>query len=113
MALDLDKIRWDDHDLEKITEMVSRRVAIDVESGRAVVWSQLKKGAITPIHTHAGDQWIQVRRGSIAVTVRGVPSVVAEGGSLTILGGAPHQVEALDDSIVLDVRDGDVEFRSS
>ena len=32
MALDLDKIRWDDHDLEKITEMVSRRVTIDVET---------------------------------------------------------------------------------
>jgi quercetin dioxygenase-like cupin family protein len=108
MTLDIDRIRWDACELEKVTELVSRRVV--TEAGRMVVWSQIKKGALVPVHSHSGEQTIQVKQGALGVTLRGVRTVVAEGETLVIPAGAAHETEALEDSVVIDVREGDAKF---
>ena len=110
MTLDIDRTRWDACELEKVTELVSRRVI--TEAGRMVVWSQIKKGTLVPVHSHSGEQAIQVKRGALCVTLRGVRTVVAEGETLVIPAGATHETEALEDSVVIDVREGDATFRS-
>jgi quercetin dioxygenase-like cupin family protein len=46
------------------------------------------------------------------VTIRGVPTVVAEGETLVVPPGVLHETEALDDSVVIDVREGEAEFQS-
>lgn len=110
MPADPNAVNWDDCALEKITEMVSRRVFEDRESGVLVVQTELRKGALVPQHTHAGDQLIQVRQGAIVVTIGGLQRPVRTGESVTIPAGAPHQIEALEDSVVVDVRSGEATF---
>jgi len=110
MTLDIDRIRWDACELEKVTELVSRRVV--AEAGRMVVWSQIRRGALAPVHSHAGEQTIQVKQGALCVTLRGARTVVAAGETLVIPARAAHETEALEDSVVIDVRDGDTKFSS-
>ena len=46
--------RWADIDLDKVTEMVSRKeIQCD---GESLVQTYLKKGALVPIHAHGGHQ---------------------------------------------------------
>jgi len=108
MTLDIDRIRWDACELEKVTELVSRRVV--TEAGRMMVWSQIKKGALVPVHSHAGEQTIQVKQGALCVTLGTVRTMVAEGETLIVPAGAAHEIEVLEDSVVIDVREGEAEW---
>jgi quercetin dioxygenase-like cupin family protein len=110
MPADPNRVNWDECALERITEMVSRRVSIDRRTGTVCVQSHLRKGALVPQHTHPGAQRIQVLAGALAVRVDGVTSTLGVGDTITIAPGVRHELEALDDSIVVDARDGDVEF---
>ena len=46
MAADPKAIAWDDCALEKVTEMVSRRVCVDRDTGTTLVQTHLRKGAL-------------------------------------------------------------------
>ena len=91
--------RWDEIALEKITEMVSRKVV----SGERETMSQiyLKRGAVVPQHVHQSEQMTYVLQGSLKLLVSGEEVTVREGEVLHISPGVPHQVEALDDTFVL------------
>ena len=104
MAVDPNRIAWETCALEKITEMVSRRVFEDREAGATIVQTELRKGALVARHTHAGEQWIQVLQGAVAVSLDGAVISLEAGESMTVPAGAPHQLEALEDSVVVDVR---------
>ena len=110
MPADLTGVNWDDCALERITEMVSRRIWIDRQAGTMYAQSHLRKGALVPVHRHSGVQRIQVTTGAVAVTVDGVVATLETGETITIPAGVRHELEALDDSIVVDAHDGDVEF---
>ena len=108
MPADPSRVNWDTCTLEKITEMVSRRVYADRKAGVTIVQTELRKGALVAQHTHAGEQSIQVMQGSIVVTLNGAEISLGAGESVTVPAGAPHQVEALDDSVVVDVRENGI-----
>ena len=95
--------RWDDVELDKVTEMVSRK---EISAGdQALVQTYLKKGALVPRHAHAGPQWIYVLQGALDVTFAGQPSItLREGEVLHISAGTAHQAEAIEDTFVLDLR---------
>jgi quercetin dioxygenase-like cupin family protein len=95
--------RWDDHELDKVTEMVSRKEI--AAAGQAMVQTYLKKGARVPQHAHPAAQWIYVLQGALDVSLAGHPGIVVrEGEVLYVPAEALHQAEALDDTFVLDVR---------
>ena len=100
-------VRWDDLDFDLVTEMVARK---SIVAGDELVQSYLKKGALIPLHTHAEAQWICVQQGALSMVVGGAMMLVKEGGVLRVPAGVPHQGEALDDTLVLDIRRGGVEF---
>ena len=64
----------------------------------------LKKGALIPLHAHAGEQMIYVLQGALRALVEAEEVTVREGEVLYVPAGVPHQSEALDDTFVLDVR---------
>lgn len=102
--------RWDQLPLEKVTEMVARKVVTGLDT--VVVQTYLKKGALVPRHAHAAEQMIYVLQGALRALVDGAEITVREGELLRIPLRAAHQAEALDDTFVLDIRrsPGDIRF---
>jgi quercetin dioxygenase-like cupin family protein len=93
--------RWDEIALEKITEMVSRKVI----SGDRITIAQvyLKRGTLVPRHSHPNEQISCVLQGALRVLVGGEEITVREGEVLHVPASVDHQAEALDDTFVLDV----------
>lgn len=93
--------RWDEITLDKVTEMMSRKIVAGEREMLAQIY--LKRGALVPIHAHASEQMTYVLQGSLKFTVGGEEIIVREGEVLHIPPGTPHQAEALEDTFELDV----------
>ena len=93
--------RWDEIALEKITEMFSRKIVAGERQTLAQIY--LKRGALVPMHAHDSEQMTYVLQGALRFRVGPDDVVVREGEVLHIPSGVPHQAEALDDTLELDV----------
>lgn len=91
--------RWEELPLEKITEMVARKV---VPAGPCTLTqAYLKKGAVVPVHVHAGAVVVYVLQGALRARVDREEVTVREGDVLVVPAGVPHQAESLDDTFVM------------
>jgi quercetin dioxygenase-like cupin family protein len=93
--------RWDEIALEKVTEMLSRKI---VSGDREMlVQSYVKRGCLVPMHAHPSEQMIYVLQGALRFLVGGEEITVREGDVLHIPANVAHQSEALEDTFELDV----------
>jgi quercetin dioxygenase-like cupin family protein len=92
-------VRWDELPLEKVSEMVSRKVL----AGAGLVVSQVyfKKGTLVPVHAKPTEQVVYVLQGALRVTIAGEEQAVREGESIVIAAGSARQAESLDDTFML------------
>ena len=97
----IQQYRWDEIALEKVTEMISRKIITGEREMLTQIW--LKKGAIVPMHDHESEQITWVFQGALKFTIEGREIIVREGDVLHIPSRVPHQAEALDDTLELDV----------
>ena len=81
--------------------MISRKIVAGDHEMIAQVY--LKRGALVPIHSHESEQLTYVLQGAIKFLVDGDEFTVREGEVLHIPSGVPHQAEALDDTLELDL----------
>jgi quercetin dioxygenase-like cupin family protein len=93
--------RWDEIALEKVTEMISRKIVTGDREMLAQTY--LKRGALVPMHSHDSEQMTYVLQGALRFVVEGEEIIVREGEVLHIRSGTPHQAEALEDTFELDV----------
>jgi quercetin dioxygenase-like cupin family protein len=93
--------RWDELALEKVTEMISRKIVTGEREMIAQVY--LKKGALVPMHSHESEQMTYVLQGALKFLIGGEEITVREGEVLHIPSWVEHQAEALDDTFELDV----------
>lgn len=93
--------RWDEIALEKVTEMISRKVVRGERETLAQVY--LKRGTLVPLHAHDDEQMTYVLQGALQSLVGGEEVRVEEGEVLLVPAGVPHQVVALDDTFVLSI----------
>jgi quercetin dioxygenase-like cupin family protein len=93
--------RWDEIALEKVTEMISRKIVSGEREMMAQIY--LKRGALVPMHMHDSEQMTYVLQGALRFLVKGEEITVREGEVLHIPSGTPHQAEALEDTLELDV----------
>jgi quercetin dioxygenase-like cupin family protein len=93
--------RWDEITLEKVTEMISRKIVAGAREMVAQVY--LKKGALVPMHAHDSEQMTYVLQGALKFLINGEEITVREGEVLHIPSGVDHQAEALDDTFELDL----------
>ena len=93
--------RWDEIALEKVTEMISRKIV----TGEREMLGQIyfKKGALVPMHSHESEQLTYVLQGALKFLIGGEEIIVREGEVLRIPSWVPHQAEALEDTFELDV----------
>jgi quercetin dioxygenase-like cupin family protein len=93
--------RWDEIALEKVTEMISRKIVSGEREMLAQIY--LKRGALVPMHAHESEQMTYVRQGALRFLSEGEEITVREGEVLHIPSRVPHQSEALEDTLELDV----------
>jgi quercetin dioxygenase-like cupin family protein len=93
--------RWDEIALEKITEMISQKIVAGDREMLAQIY--LKRGALVPMHAHESEQMTYVLQGALKYHVGAEEIVVREGEVLHIPSRVPHQAEALEDTLELDV----------
>ena len=101
MASRISLHRWDEIALEKVTEMISRKIVSGEREMLAQIY--LKRGALIPIHTHDSEQMTYILQGALRFLVDGEEVIVREGEVLHIPSRMPHQAEALEDTLELDV----------
>ncbi|MGE0450070.1 MAG: cupin domain-containing protein [Vicinamibacterales bacterium] len=93
--------RWDEIALDKVTEMLSRKI---VSGDREMlVQVYVKRGCLVPRHSHQSEQMTYVLQGALRFLVDGEEITVREGEVLHIPSGVEHQSEALEDTFELDV----------
>jgi quercetin dioxygenase-like cupin family protein len=93
--------RWDEIALEKVTELLSRKI---VSGDREmIVQVYVKRGCLVPMHAHESEQMTYVLQGALKYLVAGEEIVVREGEVLHIPSGVEHQAEALEDTFELDI----------
>src|SRR5687767_15461468 len=93
--------RWDEIALEKITEMISQKIVAGEREMLAQIY--LKRGALVPMHAHDSEQMTYILQGALKFLVGSEEIVVREGEVLHIPSLVPHQAEALEDTLELDV----------
>jgi len=93
--------RWDEIALEKVTELVSRKIVTGEREMLAQVY--LKRGSVIPMHAHESEQMTYVLQGALKFSVGGEEITVREGEVLHIPSRIPHQAEAIEDTFSLDV----------
>ena len=93
--------RWDEIALDKVTEMISRKIVTGEREMLAQIY--LKRGALVPMHSHESEQMTYILQGALKVVVDGEEITVREGEVLHVPSGVPHQAEALEDTFELDV----------
>src|SRR6188768_3795794 len=93
--------RWDEIALEKVTEMLSRKIVAGHR--QMLVQSYVKRGCLVPMHAHEAEQMTYVLQGALKFVVGGEEITVRDGDVLHIPAGVAHQVEAIDDTFELDI----------
>ena len=71
--------RWDEIALEKVTEMISRKIVTGEREMVAQIY--LKKGALVPMHSHESEQMTYVLQGAMKFLIGGEEITRARRGS--------------------------------
>ena len=93
------RFRWDELELEKVTEMVARKVIAGAET--TLTQAYFKRGTLVPLHAHPTEILLYVLQGAVRVQLGTEEQIVREGEVLVVAAGRPHQAESLDDTFVL------------
>ena len=93
--------RWDEIALEKVTDMISRKIVTGEREMLAQIY--LKKGCVVPMHSHESEQMTYILQGALKFLIGGEEIIVREGEVLHIPSWVEHQAEPLDDTFELDV----------
>ena len=93
--------RWDEIALEKVTEMLTRKIVTGEREMLAQIY--LKRGALVPMHSHESEQMTYILSGALRFLIGGEEITVREGEVLHIPSWLPHQAEALEDTFELDI----------
>ena len=93
--------RWDDIELEHLSESISRRLVTADRMMLAHVI--LKAGCVVPAHSHENEQVTYILKGALKFDLDGKEVIVREGEVLHIPSHVMHGAEALEDTLDLDV----------
>ena len=93
--------RWDEIALEKVTELISRKIVTGEREMLTQIY--LKRGALVPMHSHESEQLTYVLQGALKFLVDGREITVRAGEVLHIPSWMPHQAEAIEDTFEVDI----------
>jgi quercetin dioxygenase-like cupin family protein len=96
--------RWEDLPHERVTDLLSRKII----NGDSMMMAQvfLKRGSIVPRHSHHNEQFTYIIDGALRFRIgeNGDEEIIVRTGEvLHIPSHVPHEAEALEDTLDLDV----------
>ena len=97
----METLRWDEVPVEQLSPSIGRQM-LHTER-MTVARITLASGAVVPEHRHENEQVANVVSGRLRFTVGDEERVVRGGESVVVPSDVPHSVEALEDSLVLDL----------
>ena len=96
--------RWSDIPRERVTDLLDRRLITGERMMLAHVY--LKQGCIVPKHSHENEQLTYILEGALRFKLgddQSLEVTVSAGEVLHIPSNLPHQAEALEDTLDVDV----------
>ena len=96
--------RWDEMPKERVTNLIDRRIVSGERMMIAHVY--LAKGAIVPRHSHHNEQVTYILEGALRFRMGddGAEELVVRGGEVLVIpSNVPHEAEALEDTLDVDV----------
>jgi quercetin dioxygenase-like cupin family protein len=93
--------RWDALDRERMNTLVEREVFHAAHL--TVARLHLAAGAVVPEHSHPNEQITCLLEGKLKFVSAGREIVISAGDMLEIPPHEPHRVEALEDSVAMDL----------
>ncbi|MCC7496573.1 MAG: cupin domain-containing protein [Bryobacterales bacterium] len=97
----MSQYRWSEIPKEQMNPLCARQV---LHSERMTVARlYLTKGAIVGEHHHENEQLTTVEQGQLKMILAGVEYLLGAGESLVIAPNVPHWVEAIEDTVAVDV----------
>ena len=96
--------RWDDVPLERVTDLLDRRLITGDRMMLAHVY--LKKGCIVPKHSHENEQLTYILEGALRFTLgeeQNIDVTVSAGEVLHIPSNYPHMAVAIEDTLDVDI----------
>ena len=97
----MDVQHWSEWPVEQLSPAIGRQMAHT--DSMTVARIILAKGALVPRHEHPNEQITNVLEGRLRFVVGDDEQIVGAGATVLIPANVPHLVEALEDSIALDV----------
>lgn len=92
---------WNQIPEERLNPLVTRRVIHTV--AMTVARLRIAKSAVVPAHRHVNEQLAMVEKGALKFDLDGQEILVSAGQVLAIPSGIPHGVEAMEDTVVMDL----------
>jgi quercetin dioxygenase-like cupin family protein len=93
--------RWHEEPVDQLKPSIGRQMIHTERMTLARII--LSKGAVVPRHEHENEQIATVLTGRLRFVVGDEEHELAAGESIPLPSNVPHEVEALEDSVVLDV----------
>jgi len=97
-------IPWESIPIEELNPLLSRRLVTGEKGMLAHVY--LKKGAVVPLHSHENEQFTYILEGALKFLIGDDKSeeiIVREGEVLHLPSNVPHEAEAIEDTLDLDI----------
>jgi quercetin dioxygenase-like cupin family protein len=92
---------WNRMEAEQLNPRV-RRKAIHTQN-MTIARLEIQKSAVVPEHHHVHEQVATVESGALKFFIDGGELIVRAGESIAIPPNVPHGVEAMEDTVVVDV----------
>jgi quercetin dioxygenase-like cupin family protein len=94
-------VKWNDIEVEELNPLIGRQFVV----GKNVMIARvlLKKGANVPLHRHHNEQVSYILEGTLEFLIAGERIVVHAGEVLCIPPNVPHEANALEDTVDLDI----------
>ena len=92
---------WNEIPVEQMNAMVTRQVIHG--SSITIARIGIARGGAVPTHSHINEQVLNMITGRLKVILDGVEMVLHGGQTLVIPPNVPHSVEALEETVAVDV----------
>ena len=92
---------WERVAVEQLTDSIRRRMIVG--SKEMLVRWEFRKGAVAARHSHPHEQIVMMIDGKLRLAVGDAETIMAPGDIIVIPPNVPHEAQALEDTVVLDI----------